>query len=171
MGGLVIRQALKYLKPLRNNLAALVTLNTPHIGAISNRFFVKAGMSILSMFSSKESLRQMSLSDKEKLLSKLSEDSNLGWFNNILLFASFEDGYAPFPSAKVLLHPDNTQMTQMANNFWSEAKASNVVRIGCYIPNINSQGINKLTGREAHVDILDNFFNLKIIFQHLRKML
>ncbi len=102
MGGLVIRQALKYLKPLCNNLAALITLNTPHIGAISNRFFVKAGIRILSMFSSKESLRQMSLADKDKLLYTLSKDPNLGWFKNILLFASIEDGYAPYPSAKVL---------------------------------------------------------------------
>ena len=121
MGGLVIRESLKYLRKLRNNLTALVTLNTPHIGAISPKFFVKTGMKILGLFSSKESLRQMSLSDKHKLLEEMSSSQNLKWFKNILLFGCVEDGYAPYRSAKVLTHEKNEKMTKLAHNFWNSS--------------------------------------------------
>lgn len=38
------------------------------------------------------------------------------------------------------------------------------------MPGINNDGINRYTGRNAHVDILENFFNLKLFFKTLKKV-
>lgn len=70
------------------------------------------------MFSSKESLRQMSLQDKDRYLDKLSGDSNMGYFDHIFLMYSYEDGYSPLYSSKIISTRSNSISNKMCSKFW-----------------------------------------------------
>ena len=76
------------------------------------------------MFSSKESLRQMSLEDSDNFLLKLSEDRNFKSFKNIVLVYSYEDGYAPFKSSKIIVDSSNKSSSKMAKNIWENVRVS-----------------------------------------------
>lgn len=79
-------------------------------------------MKLLSMFSNKESMRQMSLQDGQKLLRKLSTDDSIGFFENIVLVYSYEDGYSPLYSSKVVGHSQDPVSLGMCSDFWSKTK-------------------------------------------------
>lgn len=74
------------------------------------------------MFSTKESLRQMSMRDEENYLKKLSEDNRFSFFKNIFLVYSLEDGYAPKNSSKIIMDSENSITGKMAVNFWKRVK-------------------------------------------------
>ena len=50
LGGLIIRSSLKYLTKYKNNMHNYISLGTPHLGSVSNKFLVKTGMNFLSKF-------------------------------------------------------------------------------------------------------------------------
>lgn len=132
-------------------------------------------MKLLSMISAKESMRQMSLQDNHHFIRRLSADESIGFFENIFLFFSYEDGYSPLYSSKVVDHPQDPSSSRMCADFWSNTKvlpnqATNIVRMGSYIPNLN-KGISTLIGKDAHVDILDNFLLLNFIFRKVYKVI
>ena len=81
-------------------------------------------MKILSMFSVKESMRQMSMQDPDKFLMKLSQYPSLGFFENLFLVYSYEDGYSPLPSSKIFDNGSNHLSSQMCKNFWANVKVS-----------------------------------------------
>jgi hypothetical protein len=76
------------------------------------------------MFSSKMSLRQMSISDKVKKMETMSNNENIKWFKNIFLLSSIEDGYAPLESAKIYLSDLNLSKrhNKMVFNFWNNTQ-------------------------------------------------
>lgn len=133
------------------------------------------------MFAKKVSLRQMSLSDKERKIELMSEYDSLKWFKNIFLLSSIDDGYAPLKSAKIFLSEINlkSKHNRMVLNFWNNVQvaatggangqAKNVTKMACYLPGIN-RGFSKYIGREAHVNILENFSTLKIFFNNLKRV-
>jgi hypothetical protein len=134
-------------------------------------------MKFLSMLSSKESLRQMSLQDKDQFLNKLSEDPNLGSFDHIFLMYSYEDGYSPLYSSKIVKNGSNPTAISMCKKFWKNIhvsfynpKAQKIYKIGFYLPNLN-KGFDALTGRNAHVNILDNIMVLNLIFRRVNKII
>jgi hypothetical protein len=118
------------MKWIKKNLFALITLNTPHLGCISPKFLVNTGkilivgIKVLNLFSSKLSLRQMSLSDKNQKIEKMSKYETLKWFKNIFILSSIDDGYAPVPSAKIFLKDFNKKSlhSQMVFNFWNNVQ-------------------------------------------------
>ena len=79
-------------------------------------------MKLLSLISKKESIRQMSHQDKEKYLESLSNNQNLKYFKNIYLVHSYEDGYSPLYSSKVIIEKQNSIYNNMCTNFWANAK-------------------------------------------------
>ena len=76
------------------------------------------------MFSDKESLRQMSLRDKGKLLSKLSKCDCIGYVENLFLVSSFEDGYAPSYSANITDQDQSSQISNLSYQFWNKVKVT-----------------------------------------------
>lgn len=74
------------------------------------------------MFSDKESLRQMSLRDKDNVLTKLSKCKYVGYVENIILVSSFEDGYAPEYSANATAQGQNAQILSLSKQFWNRVK-------------------------------------------------
>ena len=50
LGGLIIREGLKYLAEFKNNMTLYLSLNTPHLGCISPKFLVKTGKFIFLKF-------------------------------------------------------------------------------------------------------------------------
>jgi hypothetical protein len=87
------------------------------------------------MFSSKESLRQMSLQDKDKYLDKLSEDANIGFFDHIFLMYSYEDGYSPLYSSKIISTDSNPISNKMCSKFWKNIHVSFLIKGTKYLPN------------------------------------
>jgi hypothetical protein len=78
------------------------------------------------MFSSKISLRQMSISDKSKKIEQMSSYKTIKWFKNIFLLSSMEDGYAPHESAKIYLSDLNLSKrhNKMVFNFWNNIQVN-----------------------------------------------
>jgi hypothetical protein len=106
LGGLIIRAALPHIPELYPILYTYMSFGTPHLGCRTNTsMLVKTGLKIMSKFTGHKSLNQMNLSDKTKIkntyLFKLSEAEGLEHFRNVIFFASFQDYYAPFHSARV----------------------------------------------------------------------
>lgn len=81
-------------------------------------------MKLLSMFSEKESLRQMSLSDQEQLLDNMCKDSNFEYFDKVFIIYNYEDGYAPANSSKIVANNKDILSSRMAFNFWSNVKVT-----------------------------------------------
>lgn len=110
MGNLIIRSALakSELKPFLRNLHTFLSLGGPHLGVAYNPSRIIAiGLWYLQRYENTDSLRQMALKDKEDLrdtyLYRLSKDTGLRRFKNILLVGSACDHIAPLHSAQVKL--------------------------------------------------------------------
>jgi hypothetical protein len=122
LGGLIIREGAKHLGSIRDKLILFLSFNTPHLGCITSKFLVKTGMKILSMMSGKESMRQMGLQDANNFIQNLSKHNSISFFENIFLVYSYEDGYSPLSSSKIVNHFPNTLSSQLCNNFWQNTK-------------------------------------------------
>lgn len=78
-------------------------------------------MKVLSSFESQKSLKEMCLQDSECYLMKLSQQVGLGWFKNVVLVTSFNDGYVNYESAKIIydnLSQPNKMCEEMAKNIY-----------------------------------------------------
>lgn len=173
LGGLIARAALPRLKQYSSHFHTFISLSTPHLGAISDRFLVSTGMKILGKLKNNQSLREMSLDDDGGYLLKLSSYEGLGWFKNIVLVADYDDGYTPYESAKVLhsYKPKSRSMfSAICTNIYENVNAENLVKICVHIPHV-SKGFDFLLGRQAHVEILENPFLMHLIFSQLKAFL
>lgn len=173
LGGLIARAALPHLRELSCSLYTFITLSTPHLGAISDRFLVNTGMKILGKLKNSQSLRQMSLDDEEEYLLHLSQYNGLIWFKNIVLVASYDDGYTPYESAKILRSykpKSRADCNKMATNIYEKMNAENIVKICMHIPRV-SKGFDFLIGRQAHVEILENPFLMHLVVSQLKSFL
>lgn len=81
-------------------------------------------MKLLSLLSAKESMRQMSLQDEPQFIRGLCDDASLGFFEHVVLVFSYEDGYSPLYSSKVVDHAHDAQSSRMCARFWANAKAA-----------------------------------------------
>ena len=64
----------------------------------------------------------MGLKDSGRCLERLSEDPMIGEFRNVFLVYSYDDGYSPAYSSKVIVSGANALQRQMCRNFWSRVK-------------------------------------------------
>lgn len=81
-------------------------------------------MKVLSMFSSKRSLREMGLSDNGKCLDQLTREKTMGFFRNLFLVYSFEDGYSPLYSSKIVVEGADETQRKMCEDFWKNVKVN-----------------------------------------------
>ncbi len=171
LGGLIVRAAMPYLHSYSGCFQTYVSLATPHLGAVGDKFWVNTGMKLLSRVKNNQSLREMALEDEEGYLLKLSASEGLGWFKNIILVANYDDGYTPYESAKILYNSRNKSKAingTLAKNIYERLNARNIVKICVHIPNL-AKGFDVLVGRQAHVEILENNFLKHLIFSQIKE--
>ena len=121
LGGVIIRAALRetIMQPYLHNLFTFVTLATPHVGYMfsSHSALVSTGLWFMRKWNATPSLDELSFADKDSLeqtfLYKLAQPPNhLRCFRHIFVFASRQDKYVPFHSARIELGNENdTRMT------------------------------------------------------------
>lgn len=141
MGGLIARASLPYLEKYRKLFFTYMSLSTPHLGYMYNSSkIIDAGMWVLKKWKGSESLKQIGMTDnpdpKQTFLYKLSQKPGLEWFKNIVLASSFQDGYAPFDSARIQICSKATKDTakgnvyiQMATNLLNKLEIECLYRI------------------------------------------
>lgn len=171
LGGLIVRAAMPYLHAYNGCFQTYVSLATPHLGAVGDKFWVNTGMKLLSRVKNNQSLREMALEDEEGYLLKLSTNDGMGWFKNVILIANYDDGYTPYESAKILYNSRNKSKpvtTALAKNIYERLNARNIVKICVHIPNL-AKGFDVLVGRQAHVEILENNFLKHLIFSQIKE--
>jgi hypothetical protein len=171
LGGLIVRAALPHLVAYSGCFHSYVSLGTPHLGSIGDKFWVNTGMKLLSRMKNNQSLREMALEDEEGCLLKLSESEGLGWFKNIILIANYDDGYTPYESAKILYNSRSKPkpvVPAMAKNIYERLDAQNIIKICVHIPNL-AKGFDVLVGRQAHVEILENNFLKHLLFSQIKE--
>ena len=171
LGGLIIRAGIPYLKDFKKYFKTLITINTPHIGSISSKFLVNTGMKFMTKFKKNKSLREMTLEDDEGYLIKLSKREGLEWFETFILMGTYNDGYAPFESCKMLYsfqRSSKSHFIEMAKNLYNRFKGKRIIKMGLYCPQTN-KGFGYYLGRDAHVNVLDNTFLKHLIFYQLKE--
>ena len=64
----------------------------------------------------------MSLKDDEKYLQQLSKDTHIRYFDNIFLVYTYEDGYSPLYSSKIISQNIVKLNNEMCESFWSNTQ-------------------------------------------------
>jgi hypothetical protein len=162
MGGLVVRAALPFLSEYKAKMHVLCTLNTPHIG-----FFVKpsalvgTGLWLFKVMKQTVSIDQLIMKDHlspaKTALFCLSEGRGPEWFENVILVGSHQDSYTPVESALVevpeRLAASHPVFVTIAKNLVSRMKSLSRIDVNY---KIERRYVDKLLGRAAHVECLDN---------------
>ena len=173
MGGLIIRAALPHLQQISDKFSFFMTFSTPHLGYICNSSaLVDAGMWFIKKFKKSLSMRQMTMTDfsdfRQTFIYKLSEGYGLDWFKHIAFISSFQDEYAPFESARVQIatnaesSKNGVIMKEMADNLLGKIRAQEVYRIDVDYK-IEKANFDKLIGRAAHIEMLENESMIRMI--------
>eukprot|EP00829_Urostomides_striatus_P014458 TRINITY_DN4290_c0_g1_i1.p1 TRINITY_DN4290_c0_g1~~TRINITY_DN4290_c0_g1_i1.p1 ORF type:complete len:436 (+),score=99.16 TRINITY_DN4290_c0_g1_i1:3-1310(+) len=141
MGGVISRTALQYLEEYKDKFYTFLTFSSPHLGCMfQSSKMVEAGMWILTKVKKCLSVEQLGMTDSpnkdEKYMYKVSKAIGLEWFENVVLFSSFQDMYAPFESARIEVIQQMAEdpakaalYKEMAQNVLSRIKANKLYRI------------------------------------------
>ena len=140
MGGLIARASLEYLEFYRENLHALVTICSPHLGQLLHQSaLIKTTMYLLNKFSPSSSMLELNMEDglvEESCISKLSLDEGIGWFNHLVLINVKEDNIVPTCSARIeeanegmINVPEYRIYHRLIHNIYKSLKAERVTRI------------------------------------------
>ena len=105
---------------------------------------------------------------RQTFIYKLSEGYGLDWFKHIAFISSFQDEYAPFESARVQIatnaesSKNGVIMKDMADNLLGKIRAQEVYRIDVDYK-IEKANFDKLIGRAAHIEMLENESMIRMI--------
>lgn len=83
-----------------------MTFSSPHLGyKVNASSVIEAGIWVLQKFKNSHCLKQLTMADnpkpRETCLYKISLMDGLKYFQNIFLFSSKQDSYAPYESARI----------------------------------------------------------------------
>ncbi len=173
LGGLIIRAALPQLQNYSSCFYSYISISTPHLGSVGEKFWVNAGMKLLCKMKSNQSMREMCLEDQPVYLNKLSNIGRFENFKNVILIAMYDDGYTPYESALIVSNSKSKArdlMAGMAKNLYEKLNTQNVLKLGIFVPYL-AKGVDMFVGRQAHVEILENNFLKHLIFSQLRDYL
>ena len=172
-GGLIFRAAFEHLKQYKDHFYSFITLASPHFGWIySESKLFSMGIWAFSKVSSSPIVQQLRLGDsdnyKETALYKLSEKEGLNWFENILLWGSYQDNYSPLESS-LMQYSNRLKQTknyesikEMCRNLHTMMKKVHVYKT-CVNLKISEQSIDTYIGRKAHIQYLENSDLIKCI--------
>jgi Putative serine esterase (DUF676) len=181
LGGLIIRAALPYLSEYKPKFHLFMSLSTPHLGIMyNNSSLVSTGIWFLNAFTTSKSLQQLSMNDNAVLentaLYTLSTYEGLEWFKCITLVSSHNDSYSPFESSRVELservHKDLVKggaYIKMAENILSHINTKTVYKLDVDFK-IDHKQVDKMIGRAAHIEFLDDEFWIKIIVSKMPEL-
>ena len=172
-GGLVVRESLKFLVPLRHLLVSYISLCTPHIGSLSDRFLVRTGLRVLSMLPKLTTYSELGFKDKEKAILQLSNRQELSWFKNIVLVGTVGDGMVNHNSALIRLPEgsDDPRLVQIVNSLGEQMRSSKVVRYPITINESNSAMDDYFIGNQIHIKVLFDASIHMPIFQEVKELL
>jgi len=114
------------------------------------------------------SLQQLALKDhtdiRQTFMYKLSENSNLHLFKNVLLAGSSQDKYVPIHSARIELCKSAVKDSsvlgeaykEMVNNILGKVVDSDVELVRYDVHHALPNNTNSLIGRAAHIAVLDS---------------
>lgn len=140
LGGLIIRAALPNLTKYREKFHSYVSFATPHLGLKLKKRIIAAGLWFMKQFSEKQWLQQLNFEDsneiEETFMYKLSKSEGLSWFKNVYFWASSQDTYCPFGSARIQVFNDQVldqnycpEILQMAENILYQISAKSITRV------------------------------------------
>jgi esterase/lipase len=140
LGGIIIRQALQFLKEIRPYCFSFFTLSSPHLGCRKNKsMLVSLGMKYLKKIRKDYVITQLQLDDadtiKESFLYKLASKDCIHWFRNIILVSSPQDSYVPYSSARIQSSKPTTKSRsdqacyEMAQMIWKKVENEIIVRM------------------------------------------
>lgn len=171
LGGLVIKASLPLLADYAPYFRTYMSLGSPHMGSDPSKLLVGVGMGILGRFKSNQSIREMSLTDSEALLSRLAQVPQMQAFRSVVFVCNYEDGYIRPDSAKALLRgsaKSRERVDPIYQSFYANIRARDVCKIGVLIPDI-AKGLDKLVGRRPHVEFLQNLLVQRLVFRRIRE--
>jgi len=171
LGCILVRSAIQHpeLARLAPHFHTFLSLSGPHLGTIyNNSGLVNAGMWVMQRWKKSGSLQQLALKDhvdiRQTFMYKLSENSNLELFRNLLLAGSSQDKYVPIHSARVELcktavkdsSVTGAAYREMVNNILSRVVEADTHLVRYDIHHALPNNTNSLIGRAAHIAVLDS---------------
>jgi esterase/lipase len=140
LGGIIVREALTYLKSLRRFFFTYISLSVPHLGCRKNKsILVSLGMKYLKKFKKDLVISQLQLDDAENFedtfLYQLASKDCLHWFKNLIFVSSPQDSYVPYTSARIQPKKPNGKSKsdkicyKMAEMIWSKVENEIIVRL------------------------------------------
>jgi len=171
LGCILIRSAIQ--KPEIANFSSkfhtYLSLSGPHLGTMyNNSNLVNAGMWVMQRWKKSGSLQQLALKDsadiRQTFMYKLSQQSNLHFFKNVLLAGSSQDKYVPIHSARIELCKSaikdgsviGAAYKEMVNNILGKVIDSDVELVRYDVHHALPNNTNSLIGRAAHIAVLDS---------------
>lgn len=175
LGGVIIRAALPFLSDFSSKFSFFMTFSSPHLGYMYNSSaIIDAGMWILKKLTKSLCMKQLSMTDsdipEECFLYKLSQNNGIQWFKHICLVSSYQDNYVPFESSRIEIRNENVEDNkarvhlEMARNILGKVVANKIYRIDVDFT-IEKAGIDRMIGRAAHIQMLDNKVLMQMILQ------
>ncbi|GAB2219628.1 hypothetical protein Droror1_Dr00007265 [Drosera rotundifolia] len=184
IGNVIIRTALaeSIMEPYLRFLHTYVSVSGPHLGYMysSNSLF-NSGLWLLKKFKNTRCIHQLTFTDDPDLYNtffyKLCKQKTLDHFKNIILLSSPQDGYVPYHSARIELHPASSSdfskkgqvFLDMLNNCLDQIRSPAVeqrVFMRCDV-NFNmtfhGRNLNTFIGRAAHIEFLETDIFAKFI--------
>eukprot|EP01016_Furgasonia_blochmanni_P032969 TRINITY_DN3411_c0_g2_i1.p1 TRINITY_DN3411_c0_g2~~TRINITY_DN3411_c0_g2_i1.p1 ORF type:complete len:778 (-),score=192.07 TRINITY_DN3411_c0_g2_i1:19-2352(-) len=174
LGGLIIRAALPNLEEFSGKMYTFLTLSSPHLGYLyHSSSIIDAGIWLLKRWKKSKSLIQLSYTDEQRLedcfLYRLGKKKGLEWFKNIALLSSYQDGYAPYDSARIEISKEaKTDATRgasyikMVTSLLGSITANTLHRIDVNFK-ITEKSLDSLIGRAAHIQFLENQALIKML--------
>uniref|UniRef100_A0A0N4ZPK7 DUF676 domain-containing protein n=1 Tax=Parastrongyloides trichosuri TaxID=131310 RepID=A0A0N4ZPK7_PARTI len=174
MGGLIIRSMFNFseISKLKPYLHTILTLNSPHCGLMYTDKRTSLGINIMRWWKQSTSLHQLTLRDhsnpRESFIYKLSLNSGLSSFKNVLLVGDYNDNFVPATSALIetcmeskkdssIMGYAYREIIQNLNNTILESK--NKTLFIKYIVSHHCDAtlsMDRLIGRSGHVAPVDN---------------
>jgi len=195
LGGIIIRAALPLIAKYKDKFYSFISLASPHLGLKLKKRHIAAGLWFIKVFYNKKCLEQLNLDDspniEDTFMYKLSKSEGLSWFKKIYFFASSQDTYCPFGSARVQVFNDqmkdqnySPEILQMAQNMLMRINAECLTRVNTNfylsenylnstskdksIVNFFHDSIDKIIGRRAHCEFISNDYFAKMLVNRYR---
>lgn len=140
LGGIIIRAALPLISQYKAKFYSYISLATPHLGLKIKKKYIAAGLWFMKMFSNKKCLEQLNLDDSpdihDTFMFQLSQSEGLSWFKKVYFFASSQDTYCPFGSARVQVFNEQVlddnytpEILEMAENILLKLNTESLTRV------------------------------------------
>ena len=181
LGGIIIRAALPNLSIYKDKMHLYMSISSPHLGLTYNsNSLVSTGYWFMKNFTSSKSLQQLSLSDdpimEKTALFRLSNTDGLEWFSYVMLASSHNDCYVPFESARIELNEKvfkdaehGAIFIKMAQNIFGKIKGKCLNKLDVDFQ-IKKKQIDKMIGRAAHIEFLDNEYWIQVVLSRLQEI-